>query len=205
MNKQTNIYNSRSVEDRKMDTLIGLSKGLLADGKLVQEEVEFLLQWLLQNRDSNNPIIINIETKVIEILNDGIVDNEEAEELFQLLSKLNGDEVALGELAKPTNLPLCSPPPEVKIRGSIFLFTGTFNYGTRAKCTSLVEELGGAIGKSVTKSINYLVIGSYVTDAWAHESFGRKIEKAMSYRDMQTSNIKIISENHWLEAVNRTK
>ena len=111
MNKQTNIYNSRSVEDRKMDTLIGLSKGLLADGKLVQEEVEFLLQWLLQNRDSNNPIIINIETKVIEILNDGIVDNEEAEELFQLLSKLNGDEVALGELAKPTNLPLCSPRP----------------------------------------------------------------------------------------------
>lgn len=205
MKKDIDKINTRSVEDRRMDTLIGLSKGLLADGKLVQDEVEFLFQWLIQNKGTNNPVIANIENKVLEILHDGIVDKEEAQELFELLKKLNGEDADLGEVAKPTNLPLCSPPPEVKILGSSFLFTGTFNYGTRAQCTKLVEELGGTVGKSVNKNINYLVIGSYVTDSWAHESFGRKIEKAMSYRDMKSSDIKIISENHWLEAVSRVK
>lgn len=204
MKKDINTFNARVVEDRKMDTLIGLSKGLLADGKLVQEEVEFLFNWLVQNKGSNNPVITNIENKVIEILHDGIVDKEEAQELFDILKKLNGDDTEFGEVAKPTNLPLCSPKPEVEINGSTFLFTGTFNYGTRSQCTKLLVEHGGVAAKSVTKKINYLVIGSYVTDSWAHESFGRKIEKAIEYRDARASNIKIISENHWLEIINKT-
>lgn len=42
---------------------------------------------------------------------------------------------------------------------------------------------GGIVAGSVNKRFNYLVISPYVTDSWAHESFGRKIEKAMEYRD----------------------
>jgi len=48
----------------------------------------------------------------------------------------------------------------------------------------------------VTKKLNYLVLGSYVTDSWAHETFGRKIEKAMDYRDSGVP-LAIITEEHW--------
>ena len=53
--------------------------------------------------------------------------------------------------------------------------------------------------KSVTKTLDYLILGTYVTDSWAHESFGRKIEKAVKYRESGTS-IVIMSEEQWLEA-----
>jgi len=43
------------------------------------------------------------------------------------------------------------------------------------------ESLGGTIAKGVNKNLNYLVLGTYVTDSWAHETFGRKIEKAIDY------------------------
>jgi len=35
----------------------------------------------------------------------------------------------------------------------------------------------------VCKSTDYLVIGAYVSQAWAHESFGRKIENALELKD----------------------
>ncbi len=60
-----------------------------------------------------------------------------------------------------------------------------------------IETLGGKNAGSVTKSLNYLVIGTYVTDSWAHETFGRKIEKAMEYRDSGVSLV-IVTEEHWI-------
>jgi hypothetical protein len=40
------------------------------------------------------------------------------------------------------------------------------------------------------------VLGTYVTSSWAHETFGRKIEKAIEYRDNGLPLI-IITEEHW--------
>ncbi len=52
---------------------------------------------------------------------------------------------------------------------------------------------------SVSKSLDYLVIGTYVTDSWMHESYGRKIEKAMNYRAAGVP-INIVTEERWAEA-----
>ena len=80
-----------------------------------------------------------------------------------------------------------------------FLFTGTCVFGTRRECQEQVELLGGVNARGVTKSLDYLVLGTYVTDSWVHESFGRKIEKAVEYRDSGVP-IVIMSEEQWLEA-----
>ena len=61
--------------------------------------------------------------------------------------------------------------------------------------------MGGSNAKSVNKSLNYLVLGTYVTDSWAHENYGRKIEKAMEYRDKGVDLV-IITEEHWANAGN---
>lgn len=190
-------FNRKNIQDRQIDTLIGLSKGIAADGKVDKAEAEFLLSWLIQNRQaSDNPIIENLLNKVSVMLEDGILDNEESAELLKILHNISGESSEIGELAKTTSLPINTPLPSVTFKNMSFLFTGTCAFGTRKQCQEAINKLGGNNAKSVTKSLNYLVLGTYVTDSWAHENFGRKIEKAMDYRDNGVPLI-IITEEHW--------
>lgn len=190
-------FNRKNIQDRQIDTLIGLSKGITADGKVDQAEAEFLMTWLIQNRHSENPIIVNLLEKVESMLADGVLDDEESRELLSLLQKLSGDWSELGEIGKPTSLPLDDPPPAINFENKIFLFTGTFAFGTRRQCQAAIEQLGGINASSVNKSVNYLILGTYVTDSWVHETYGRKIEKAIEYRNLGIP-IAIITEEHWV-------
>jgi len=190
-------FNKRNIQDRQIDTLIGLSKGLVADGTVNQSEAEFLLTWLIQNQqNSENPIIDNLLQKVAVMLEDGILDSDESEELKNILQAISGESSEIGELAKTTSLPINSPLPKIDFDGTSFLFTGTCAFGTRKDCQAAIDELGAINAKGVTKTLNYLVLGTYVTDSWAHETFGRKIEKAIEYRDSGMPLI-IITEEHW--------
>jgi len=128
-------FNRKSIDDRQIDTLIGISKGLTADRKIGQAESEFLHTWLIQSRQTTgNPIIINLLEKVSSFLEDGVLDREESEELFALLHRITGDSSEVGEIAKTSSLPICSPRPEIVFVDRTFLFTGTCAYGTRKEC-----------------------------------------------------------------------
>ncbi len=190
-------YNQKNIQDRQIDTLIGLSKGIAANGEVDQAEAEFLQTWLVQNAQSQNPIVVNLLNKVSEMLEDGILDQDESEELLNILHSISGEKTELGEVSKTSKLPICTPAPKINFKDKSFLFTGTCAFGTRKDCQSATESLNGVNAKGVTKSLDYLVLGTYVTDSWAHESFGRKIEKAMEYRDSGLP-ITIITEEHWL-------
>lgn len=193
-------FNRKSIDDRQIDTLIGLSKGVLADGKVDQIEAEFLQNWLAQSRQvTDNPIILNLLEKVDSMLSDGVLDQEESDELMGLLQKISGEKSELGELAKTSSLPVNKPMPDIVFEGNYFLFTGTCAFGTRKQCQEVVESLGGLNAKGVTKSLNFLILGTYVTDSWAHETFGRKIEKAIDYRDKGVP-LAIVTEAHWAKS-----
>ncbi len=190
-------FNRKSVDDRQIDTLIGLSKGLTADGAISQIEAEYLRTWLIQNRAaSQNPIIGNLLEKVSAILEDGILDAEEAQELLSILHAINGENSETGELAKPTTLPVNLPVQPITFPSRSFVLTGTFAFGTRKQCEEVIQSLGGENAKGISKSLNYLVIGSYVTDSWVHETFGRKIQKAVEYQS-QGVPLLIVTEEHW--------
>ena len=193
-------FNRKSIDDRQIDTLIGLSKGLTADGKVDQSEAEFLMNWLAQSRQTtDNPVIINLLEKVSSMLEDGILDDDESSELLGILHKITGEPSELGELAKATSLPIDHPIAPITFPDMSFLFTGTCVFGTRKQCQDITATLGGLNAKGVTKSLNYLVLGTYVTDSWIHENYGRKIEKAMKYRDDGVPLV-IVTEEHWINA-----
>ena len=61
-------------------------------------------------------------------------------------------------------------------------------------CPFILEHSGTE--GSLTRAADYLAIGIYATDSWAHSSFGRKIEKAVEYRE-KGAGIAIASEEHW--------
>lgn len=190
-------FNRKNIQDRQIDTLIGLSKGLTADGKIDKNEADFLFSWLIQNQHTaQNPIILNLLQKLDFMLQDGILDKEESEELLSILRSISGEKSEIGELSKTSTLPINDPLPPITFSGSSFLFTGTCAYGTRKQCQAVINSLRGINANGVTKTLNYLILGTYVTDSWAHESFGRKIEKAMEYRSSGVPLV-IVTEEHW--------
>lgn len=193
-------FNRKSIDDRQIDTLIGISKGLLADGVVDQSEAEFLRTWLVQSRNATeNPLILNLLQRVDAMLEDGVLDADESTELMGILRKMSGEPSELGEIAKTSTLPVDDPLPEICFDGYSFLFTGTCAFGTRRKCQEATESLGGVVSKGVNKSLHYLVLGTYVTDSWAHETYGRKIEKAIQYR-ADGVPLAIVTEEHWAES-----
>ncbi len=193
-------YNRKSIDDRQVDGLIGICKGLAADGRVNQAEAEFLQSWLMQSaHTTDNPIIHNLLDRVSDMLDDDVLDKDESAELLSTLRHLSGEPSELGEVAKTSKLPIDLPEPDIVIEGSLFLFTGTCVYGCRKTCQQAVEAAGGINANSVTKKLNYLVLGTYVTESWAHETFGRKIEKAMEYRDSGVP-LAIVTEEHWLRS-----
>ena len=165
-------------------------------GILNQSEVEYLQKWLVAHREVHqSPMAANLLLRVNSMLADNVLDREEALELFDTLQQFSGADIELGESLKATTLPLDEPLPSVLFDSRNYCFTGTFAFGPRHECEAAVVELGGACG-SLTKNTNYLVIGIYATDSWAHSSYGRKIERALELKQDGVP-IHIIGEQHW--------
>ena len=178
-----NLYNRARIDDRQVNELVGLARGVIADGVVTQAEAEFLQKWLAANTAaSDNPVIGRLLDRVSEMLRDESLDDEEAQELLQTLERFSGGDFELGELLKSSNLPLDRPPPPIAFNDTRFCFTGTFAFGSRKDCEREAVKRGANVG-SLTKQTHYLVIGIYATDSWAHSSFGRKIEKAVNMRE----------------------
>lgn len=194
------IFNRARTDDRQVNELLGLSQGLIADGIINQQEIEFLQKWLVAKAAvQSNPIVGNLLKRIEAMLSDGVLDLDESKELFETLERFSGGDFELGELQKSTSLPFEHPLPPVSFSNQQFCFTGTFAYGARKDCEAAIAARGGACG-SISRSTNYLVIGIYATDSWAHSSYGRKIEKAVELRAAGT-RLKIIGEAHWVEAL----
>lgn len=184
------------ITSRQIDELIGIARGVAADGTLNQGEVEFLQKWLAANLSiSDQPLLRTLYDRVDAVLSDGIADLEECRDLLATLNSFSNRDLELGEVLKATSLPVCDPAPVLSFAGRSYCFTGTFNYGRRKHCEAAVAERGGASG-SLTRKTDVLVIGLYATESWKHSSFGHKIMKAVGLRE-EGVPIAIVSEEHW--------
>lgn len=189
------FYGAR-VGERQIDELLGLAHGLIADGVINQKEAEHLHKWLAANSGAvTSPLIGGLMKRVEDMLRDRCLDDEEAKELLETLTRFTGGDIEVGEAMKATTLPLCNPPPAIRFENMRFCLTGTFMFGRRQDCEAAIATKGGEAG-SLRRDTSYLVIGEYATDAWIHSTYGRKIEKAVEMRASKVP-IAIVSEAHW--------
>jgi hypothetical protein len=65
------------ISSRQIDELIGLARGLAADGSISKAEVEFLQKWLAANVEISDQPIVRTLYRVNEILADGVLDADE--------------------------------------------------------------------------------------------------------------------------------
>ncbi|RMQ46247.1 putative protein-dependent DNA ligase [Pseudomonas cichorii] len=200
--QNSRFFNKDRMDRRSVDALLGISAGLCADGTINQAEAVFLKEWIEANLTHlDDPVVNLLYRRLDNMLSDGILDAEESLELFSLLKQFGGGQkLASSNFTTPGTLPLNNPLPALYWDDRTFMFTGTMAYGPRKHCEELVVERGGLIGGSVSRKINFLVIGSIGNDQWLHSSYGLKIKKAVELRESGVP-IAIISEEHWQQAL----
>lgn len=181
--------------------LNGLCKGLISDRVLNNDEIKYLDWWLTQNGalKANYPgkELFNL---VKEILKDGEISVEESTTLHKALIDFTGCDLDSGTVdGLSTRLPL-DEGTEVAIEGKVFCLTGVFLAGKRSAIENQIERIGGLLSSNVTKKIDYLVIGTLSSRDWRYSSHGRKIEKAVAYRD-EGIELRIISEEMLIESL----
>lgn len=191
-------FNWRRVEERSLDELIGVCKGIIADGVVVHQEAVYIANWLDANRDYAKSWPMNVlYSRIKEMLLDNVLDSDEESELVDLLLKFTGGKSIEEEMQNAsTQLPLDDPAPQIVIPNQVFCFTGKFHFGSRAKCEKAVLDLQARVQGNPTMQTNYLVIGLAGSRDWIHSTHGRKIEKAVEYRSCG-HGVKIVSEEHW--------
>ena len=190
-----------SLDTYQISALLGLCRGLIADGKIDQREADTLHALLrVSEKTIENPVITAFQEKLKPFLGKKLKKAGSRVQLLQLLSELVGGQMEVGECLHATTLWLDDPPPEVVFEDRKFCLTGKFSYGTRNQCEDDVRSHRGICQASPSKTTNYLVIGSYAEGTWIQSAYGRKVEKAVKLR-ADGLPIRIISEAHWLASM----
>lgn len=187
---------------RAMQTLLGICTGIAADDQITDKEVLFLRTWL-----SEHSAIAEywpgsaITKRVNDILSDGVITQEEREDLISLLRNITGNNFnETGEAAAEGPALPIDDDPSIYFRDMLFCFTGKFFYGTRAACERVILSFGGMAVDRVSSNLDYLVIGALIEPSWVHTTFGRKIESAVKHQQ-DGSEIAIVSEQQWTQAI----
>ncbi|VUS91223.1 BRCT domain-containing protein [Klebsiella spallanzanii] len=178
--------------------LEGLCKGVLANTQLNDSEIKYL-RWFLSVNGAlkNNYPGKELYVLVEEILQDGVITEDEREQLRQALVSFTGCDLESGIVdGLSTQLPI-DTIETLDLVGATVCLTGEFLHGKRSTCAEEIRQLGANVVDSITQKLDYLIIGTMSSKDWRYKSHGRKIEKAVAYRDEKGIPLKIISEEQW--------
>ena len=98
--------------------------------------------------------------------------------------------IELIEKLKKAGVRMTEEKSEGKLKGLVFVFTGALKSMTRHEAEELVKSEGGSVASSVSKKVNYVVVG---------EKPGSKLEKA------KRLGVKIINEEEFLKLIGRQR
>tara|TARA_B100000029_G_scaffold144280_1_gene139475 strand:- start:2943 stop:4973 length:2031 start_codon:yes stop_codon:yes gene_type:complete len=152
----------------------------LENAKLLSKYFVTFLKFKDLSKDNNYNDLINIdgigETQVNSIKN--FFSNETNLKILNELAKILIIDNAVAEIKNGL------------LKDKTFLVTGKLNGISRAEIKSLIEENSGTTVSSVSKKLNYLIVGDKPTK--------RKIKNAKEFK------IKIIDQDQFLKMLNKT-
>jgi len=116
-------------------------------------------------------------------------------------------EVECGQYPIPSLLidhDLIEEEANIQFFGRTFLFTGKMAWGTRPEAVALIEERGGFVSKSktISKEIDYFVLGEDKEKGWTSLIHGGKLTAAFLKRFKEPSfKYKIVREEDFVTAL----
>jgi hypothetical protein len=181
-----------------MAVLLGLVRGVLADNILNPQEILALNSWLSNHQELLHEWPANvIAERVQAVLADGVITQEEIEDLAETLTRVLGWGFNAQEHVHPwVEILSQEPQPEVIVPGRSFLLSGRFLYGPRGRCDAATLECGGLTDKAVNGALDYVVVGALTQTTPPEEESSALIAAAL---DLQSSGhgIKVIPEQAW--------
>lgn len=128
-----------------------------------------------------------IKAKYEDIIQIPGIGPEAASSIVEFFSSKKNKDVIEKMLKAGVNpIPYKEEKKEGKLKGLVFVFTGTLKSMPRSKAEETVKELGGEVASSVSKRVNIVVVG---------EEPGSKLDKAKSL------GIKTINEDEFLNMI----
>ena len=176
-NLRASIEKSKKVTLQKLIYALGIRHIGMENAKLITDKVKSI----------SNLFKIIKEKKFNEFLNiDGIGETQmnSLEKYFSLQSNLK----ILYDLNEILNIAVKKIGSNGKLKEKSFMFTGKLDGISRAEAKSLIEKNSGNTVSSVSKNLNYLVIGENPTKS--------KVDKAKNL------NIKILTQKDLIKLLN---
>lgn len=180
--------------------LLGLLDGVAANEQLHDKEVNELVYWLNKHPDvaAQWPGDV-IADRLRRILADGIITTPERIEFIELIKQVTGTRLEeTGQVTGSSTEFFEDEVSELLFDKKCFCFTGKFISGTRDYIEKLSTDRGASTSRSVTKKVDYLVIGIEASRDWKFASYGRKIEQAINLKRAGVP-ILILTERRWSE------
>jgi len=190
------------VSRQSLHELLGIARGLMADRHLGDDEIHFLNDWLENHYQAASAFPGNvIHDRVRNVLEDGVITEEERSHLVETLDMLIGER--LEDLAEQVDLTELwfDQIGLIEFDHTRFCLTGNFVYGPREVCKQAIERRGGVVTPSVSAGPQFLVVGALGVDEWRDGGLGKEIEAAMRLR-AQGKPVKIIPEDCWVAQLN---
>lgn len=194
-----------------LQKLQGILHGILGDNIITQAEIESLSEWLQDNEFLKGYYPYDdVDSIVTHVLSDGIITPKESNLLkayfsvfIDLRKSYNLDSAQLQELRENANITgFCAVCPTIVFEGKTFCFTGESHKAPRVQLRSMVESRGGIFKNTVTKSIDYLVVGGNGNPCWVFSCYGRKVENAVKLKKAGIRIIIIHESDFWDELAN---
>lgn len=166
----------------------GYLKGIACDNRITTSELSLALKLIKELPAlSEDPRVNQLSEKINEFLFDGVIDDDESDELCDWISRIVGDSFSDTGVTTPYDLAgssdYLSHFEEGDISGSTIAVTGVFEGPfTRRYIINALESRGAHISKSVSGKVDYLIVASEASKHWATTNAGTKLLKAHSLR-----------------------
>lgn len=192
-----------------IQVLHGLLYGIIADNRIELPEILGLEKWLSNNTYLSGTYPYDeLCSLVTVVLKDGKISTDEQNILKAFFSEFvdtrtsyNLNDRELHKLKKAYNISgICAMCPEIDFKDKVFCFTGVTSRSKRSEIKVIVEESGGIFTNSVSRKVNYLVVGNNGNPCWMFSCYGRKVERAMQLRK-EGYSIMVVHENDFWDEV----
>ena len=189
---RSGIKTQYTAETLALQELQSILELIIADGKITVDEFKALKEWMGEHDNLQGSYPFDrVFFALDRVLEDGVISQEELEELQMLFS----------DFVDPVKSRGCHEEIDTLI-GKHVCVTGDFDYGNRNEVFVLIENAGGIIDKNVKKATDYVVVGAQGSDNWKTGNYGGKIQKALEMNEKGAS-IKIMEEKDFIPCAKR--
>lgn len=153
--------------------LVDLLNEIIEDGVVSEAEALALSAWIKDHNDLKGTYPYDrIDSKLDEVLADGILEPDELRELLRLFTILTDPIKAIRPLGH-----------KIDVSDKLVCITGSFKAGEKKDVAQKLQKRGAIVKNSVVKKLDYLIVGSLGSADYGAGRYGGKIRKAFENQD----------------------